>query len=63
MNKNEITITVDNYKGKKFIYTMPSSAYVEIWRNQVSTEDNQWITTEIGIEAKSDKGIETKKED
>lgn len=34
MNKNSITITIDNYKGKKITFTASSDATVNIWKTK-----------------------------
>lgn len=40
MNKNSITITIDNYKGKKIIFTASSDATINIWKTKsVSGKD------------------------
>lgn len=40
MNKNLITITIDNYKGKKITFTASSDATVNIWKTKsVSGKD------------------------
>ena len=40
MNENPITITVENYKGKKITFTASSDATVNIWKTKsVSGKD------------------------
>ena len=34
MDKNLITITIDNYKGKKITFTASSDATVNIWKTK-----------------------------
>lgn len=61
MDKNLITITIDNYKGKKITFTASSDAIVDIWKiKTVSGKDKGKI-----IDAKiciADDEIEVKEE-
>lgn len=61
MNENPITITVENYKGKKITFTASSNAIVDIWKiKSVSGKDKGKI-----IDAKvciADDEIEVKEE-
>ncbi len=62
MNKNSITITIDNYKGKKITFTASSDATINIWKTKsVSGKDKGKI-----IDAKvciADDEIKIKEED
>ena len=62
MNENPITITIENYKGKKITFTASSDAIVDIWKiKTVSGKDKGKI-----IDAKvciADDEIEVKEED
>ena len=61
MNKNSITITIDNYKGKKITFTASPDATINIWKTKsVSGKDKGKI-----IDAKvciADDEIEVKEE-
>lgn len=61
MDKNLITITIDNYKGRKITFTASSDATVNIWKTKsVSGKDKGKI-----IDAKvciADDEIEVKEE-
>ena len=34
MNENPITITIENYKGKKLTFTASSEAAVHLWKTK-----------------------------
>lgn len=61
MNENSITITINNYKGKKLTFIASSDATINIWKTKsVSGKDKGKL-----IEAKiyiSDDEIEVKEE-
>lgn len=62
MDKNLITITIDNYKGKKIIFTVSSDATVDIWKiKSVSGKDKgKIIDVKVCI---ADDEIKIKEED
>lgn len=41
MDKNLITITIDNYKGKKITFTASSDAIVHIWKTKSVSGKNK----------------------
>lgn len=61
MNKNSITITIDNYKGKKLTFTAPSEeAAVHLWKTKSVSGKNKGKLIEAKIYFLADDGIEEK---
>lgn len=57
-----ITITIDDYKGQKFTYTMPDTATIEIVSENKLSESGKLIKTGLYIDVDCTGGIESKKE-
>ena len=62
MNENLITITIDNYKGKKLTFTAPSNAAVHLWKTKSVSGKNKGKLIEVKIYFLADNGIEEKEE-
>ena len=62
MNENPITITIDNYKGKKLTFTASSEAAVHLWKTKSVSGKNKSKLIEIKIYFLADDGIEEKEE-
>lgn len=62
MNENPITITIENYKGKKLTFTAPSEAAVHLWKTKSVSGKNKGKLIEVKIYFLSDDGIEEKEE-
>ncbi len=58
-----ITITIDNYKGKKYTCTMPDTATIEITSENVFLTNGELLKTGLTIDANCAAGIRLKKED
>ena len=58
----DITITIENYKGKKLIFTAPSDAAVHIWKTKSASGKNKGKLIETKIYFLFDDGIEEKEE-
>lgn len=63
MNKNLITITIDNYKGKKLTFTAPADATVNLLKTKSVSGKNKGKFIETSINFKYFNGIEIKEED
>ena len=64
MNKNSITITIENYKGKKLIYSAPVDALVDIMKARtINLDGTNDRLTNINIELMCETGITEKEED
>lgn len=62
MNKNPITITIENYKGKKLTFTASSEAAVHLWKTKSVSGKNKGKLIETKIYFLADNGIEEKEE-
>ena len=62
MNENPITITIDNYKGKKLIFTASDEATVHLWKTKSVSGKNKGKLIEAKIYFLADDGIEEKEE-
>lgn len=62
MNENPITITIENYKGKKLTFTASSEAAVHLWKTKSVSGKNKGKLIETKIYFLSDNGIEEKEE-
>ena len=62
MNENPITITIENYKGKKLTFTASSEAAVHLWKTKSVSGKNKGKLLEAKIYFLSDDGIEEKEE-
>lgn len=58
-----ITITIDNYEGQKYIYTMPDTATVEITSENIFLTSGELLKTGLTIEVNCITGIKLEKED
>lgn len=63
MNENPITITIENYKGKKLTFTAPSDAAVHLWKTKSVSGKNKGKLIEAKIYFLADGGIEVKEEE
>ena len=63
MDKNLATITIENYDGKKIIYTMPDTANIESCRSMIINGENAGLVTYIAIEVNCPEGIDITVED
>jgi len=61
MNENSITITIDNYKGKKITFTAPEDATVNLWKVKAMEGKDKGKLIEARIILSSNK-IKTKEE-
>ena len=61
MSENLITITIDNYKGKKITFTAPEDATVNLWKVKAMEGKDKGKLIETRIILSSNK-IETKEE-
>ena len=61
MNENSITITIDNYKGKKLIFTASSDATINIWKTKSVSGKDKGKLIEAKIYISNDE-IEIKEE-
>lgn len=62
MNENPITITIENYKGKKLTFTASSEAAVHLWKTKSVSGKNKGKLIETKIYFLADDGIEEKEE-
>lgn len=62
MNENSITITIENYKGKKLTFTASSEAAVHLWKTKSVSGKNKGKLIETKIYFLADDGIEEKEE-
>lgn len=62
MNENPITITIENYKGKKLTFTASSEAAVHLWKTKSVSGKNKGKLIETKIYFLDDDGIEEKEE-
>ena len=60
---NDITVTINNYKGKNIIYTIPEDAYIDIWITRTADSDGNQTITNANIELFNIKGINIQEED
>lgn len=58
-----ITITIDNYKGQKYTYTMPDTATVEVITDYTILTNGEVLKTGLAIGVDCVAGIRLKKED
>ena len=58
-----ITITIDNYKGQKYTYTMPDTATVEITSENAFLPNGELLRTGLAIGVDCAAGIRLKKEE
>lgn len=63
MNENPITITIENYKGKKLTFTASSEAAIHLWKTKSVSGKNKGKLIETKIYLLADDGIEEKEED
>lgn len=63
MNENPITITIENYKGKKLTFTASSEATIHIWKTKSVSGKNKGKLIETKIYLLADDGTEEKEED
>lgn len=63
MNENPITITIENYKGKKLTFTAPSDAAVHLWKTKSVSGKNKGKLIEAKIYFLADSGIDVKEEE
>lgn len=63
MEENLITITVNNYKGKKLTFTALADATVEIWKTKSTTGKNKGKLIETKIILMNYGGIKAEEED
>lgn len=63
MNENPITITIDNYKGKKLTFTASSEAAIHLWKTKSVSGKNKGKLIETKIYLLADDGIEIKEEE
>lgn len=63
MNKNPITITIENYKGKKLTFTASSEAAVHLWKTKSVSGKNKGKLIEAKIYFLADDGIKEKEEE
>lgn len=63
MEENLITITVNNYKGKKLTFIAPEDATVEMWKTKSTTGKNKGKLIETKIILIDYDGIKFKEED
>lgn len=61
MNENSITITIDNYKGKKITFTAPEDATVNLWKVKAMEGKDKGKLIEVRIYL-SDDEIKVKEE-
>lgn len=62
MNENPITITIENYKGKKLTFTASSEAAVHLWKTKSVSGKSKGKLIETKIYFLADDGIEEKEE-
>ena len=62
MNENPITITIENYKGKKLTFTASSEAAIHLWKTKSVSGKNKGKLIETKIYFLADDGIEEKEE-
>ena len=62
MEEKLITITLDNYKGRKLTFTAPEDAAVHIWKTKSVSEKNKGKLIEVKIYFLADDGIKEKEE-
>ena len=62
MNENPITITIENYKGKKLTFTASSEAAIHLWKTKSVSGKNKGKLIETKIYLLADDGIEEKEE-
>ncbi len=63
MNENPITITIENYKGKKLTFTASSEAAIHLWKTKSVSGKNRGKLIETKIYLLADDGIEIKEEE
>ena len=64
MNENFITITINNYKGKKLTYSAPVDSFIDIMKARtINLDGSNDRLTNINIELMCETGIEEKEED
>ena len=63
MNENPITITIENYKGKKLTFTASEEAAVHLWKTKSVSGKNKGKLIEAKIYFLADDGIEEKEEE
>ena len=62
MNENPITITIENYKGKKLTFIASSEAAIHLWKTKSVSGKNKGKLIETKIYFLADDGIEEKEE-
>ena len=64
MEEKLITITIDNYKGRKLTYIVPADSIVDIMKARtINLDGSNDRLTNINIELMCETGIEEKEED
>lgn len=63
MNENPITITIENYKGKKLTFIASSKAAVHIWKTKSVSGQDRGKLIEAKIYLSDDNEIKVKEED
>lgn len=63
MEEKLITITIDNYKGRKLTFTAPEEAVVHMWKTKSVSGRNKSKLIEAKIYFIYDDGIDYKEED
>lgn len=63
MNENPITITIENYKGKKLTFTASSEAAIHLWKTNSVSGKNKGKLIEAKIYFLDDGGIKEKEEE
>lgn len=63
MNENSITITINNYKGKKLTFIASSEAAVHIWKTKSVSGQDRGKLIEAKIYLSDNDNIQIKEED
>lgn len=64
MDKNTITLIINNYKGKKITYIVPADSIVDIMKARtINLDGSNDRLTNVNIELMCETGIEEKEED